>query len=111
MAGADGSDAVPRVGRGAGAWAAIRSTSSGRSVSSCRDQYQGGSTVMTAISGVEVALWDLVGKACGQPVYKLLGGRVHAALAGVCQWLVRRREYARRVRASAADVAARLSRR
>ncbi|MBY0230450.1 MAG: mandelate racemase/muconate lactonizing enzyme family protein [Gemmataceae bacterium] len=42
-----------------------------------RDQYQGGSTVLTAISGVEIALWDLVGKACGQPVYKLLGGRCH----------------------------------
>ena len=42
-----------------------------------RDQYSGGSTVMTAISGVEVALWDIVGKACGQPVYKLLGGRAH----------------------------------
>ena len=38
-----------------------------------RDQYQGGSTVMTAISGVEIALWDLIGKACGQPVYRLLG--------------------------------------
>ncbi len=45
-----------------------------------RDQYQGGSTVMTAISGAEVALWDLVGKACRQPVYKLLGGRYHARL-------------------------------
>jgi galactonate dehydratase len=42
-----------------------------------RDQYQGGSTVMTAISGVEIAMWDLVGKACNQPVYRLLGGRVH----------------------------------
>ena len=42
-----------------------------------RDQYQGGSTVMTAISGVEIALWDIIGKACGQPVYKLLGGRCH----------------------------------
>src|SRR3954462_3662474 len=42
-----------------------------------RDQYQGGSTVMTAISGVELACWDLIGKACGQPVYKLLGGRCH----------------------------------
>jgi galactonate dehydratase len=40
-----------------------------------RDQYQGGSTVMTAISGVEIACWDLIGKACGQPVYRLLGGR------------------------------------
>src|SRR5437879_1636862 len=37
-----------------------------------RDQYQGGSTVMTAISGLEIALWDLVGKQCGEPVYKLL---------------------------------------
>ena len=36
-----------------------------------RDQYQNGSTIMTAISGVEIALWDLVGKACGQPLYKL----------------------------------------
>ncbi|MDB5349939.1 MAG: hypothetical protein JWN86_1186 [Planctomycetota bacterium] len=42
-----------------------------------RDQYQGGSTVMTAISGVEIALWDIIGKACGQPVYRLLGGRCH----------------------------------
>jgi galactonate dehydratase len=42
-----------------------------------RDQYQGGSTVMTAISGIEIALWDIVGKACGQPVYRLLGGRCH----------------------------------
>jgi galactonate dehydratase len=45
-----------------------------------RDQYQGGSTIMTAISGAEIALWDLVGKACGQPVYKLLGGRCHDRL-------------------------------
>src|SRR4051812_31151355 len=45
-----------------------------------RDQYQGGSTVMTAISAVELALWDLVGKACRQPVYRLLGGRCHERL-------------------------------
>ena len=32
---------------------------------------------MTAISGVEIAMWDIIGKACGQPVYKLLGGRAH----------------------------------
>ncbi len=42
-----------------------------------RDQYQGGSTVMTAISGVEIAMWDLIGKACGQPLWRLLGGRAH----------------------------------
>lgn len=45
-----------------------------------RDQYQGGPTVLTAISGAEVACWDLIGKACGQPVYKLLGGRAHDRL-------------------------------
>lgn len=47
-----------------------------------RDQYQGGATIMTAISGVEIALWDIIGKACGQPVYRLLGGRVHHRLPG-----------------------------
>src|SRR5262245_64002720 len=45
-----------------------------------RDQYQGGSTVCTAISGAEIACWDLIGKACGQPVYKLLGGRARERL-------------------------------
>ena len=45
-----------------------------------RNQYQGGSTVLTAISGVEIALWDLVGKSCGQPVYELLGGKVRERL-------------------------------
>jgi galactonate dehydratase len=32
---------------------------------------------MTAISAVEIACWDLIGKACNQPVYRLLGGRCH----------------------------------
>ena len=45
-----------------------------------RDQYQGGATILTAISGVEIALWDLIGKACNQPVYRLLGGRCHERL-------------------------------
>src|SRR5207302_3663017 len=45
-----------------------------------RDQYQGGSTIMTAISGVEIALWDIIDKACGQPVYKLHGGRCHRTI-------------------------------
>jgi galactonate dehydratase len=45
-----------------------------------RDQYQGGATVMTAISGIEIALWDLLGKDCGKPVYQLLGGRCHESI-------------------------------
>ncbi len=45
-----------------------------------RDQYQGGSTVLTAISSVEIAMWDLLGKEAGQPVYQLLGGRARERL-------------------------------
>jgi len=45
-----------------------------------RDQYQGGSTAMTAISGIEIALWDIVAKECNQPLYNLLGGRCHDRL-------------------------------
>src|SRR5947207_9978430 len=40
-----------------------------------RDQYQGGSTVMTAISSVEIAMWDIMGKACSQPIWRLIRGR------------------------------------
>ena len=30
---------------------------------------------MTAISAVDIALWDLLGKDAKQPVFRLLGGR------------------------------------
>ena len=30
----------------------------------------------SAVSAIEMALWDLAGKAAGVPVYKLLGGKV-----------------------------------
>jgi len=33
-----------------------------------------------AISGIDLALWDLLGKACGQPVYKLIGGQTKDCL-------------------------------
>ena len=39
-----------------------------------RDQGQRGLTI-TALSGIDVALWDIKGKALGQPVSVLLGGR------------------------------------
>ena len=34
-----------------------------------------GGAVTHTISGIDIALWDLLGKASGQPVGRLLGGR------------------------------------
>src|SRR5215207_8070053 len=38
--------------------------------------WRGGVVIGSAISGMEQALWDILGQALGAPVYELLGGRV-----------------------------------
>lgn len=38
-------------------------------------RFPGGSIGYAALSGIEIALWDLKGRALGRPVYELLGGR------------------------------------
>ncbi len=38
--------------------------------------YRGGAILMSAIAGIDQALWDIKGKALGVPVYELLGGLV-----------------------------------
>lgn len=46
-----------------------------------RDAYwRGGPVLMSAISGIEMALWDIKGKALGVPVYELLGGAVRTEI-------------------------------
>lgn len=37
-------------------------------------------TVMGVLSGLEMACWDIIGKAADKPVYELMGGRVHDRL-------------------------------
>ncbi len=65
---------------------------------------RGSMETFSAISGIEHALWDIVGKACNQPVYNLLGGpcrgkiRVYGHLAGSADGLTGAAGVARRAK-------------
>ena len=47
------------------------------------DGAMAGATV-TAMTGIEIALWDLAGKALGLPVYQLLGGKFRDTIRIYC---------------------------
>ncbi|MBW8809553.1 MAG: galactonate dehydratase [Lysobacter sp.] len=46
--------------------------------------YRGGAVFMSAIAGIDQALWDIKGKALGVPVYQLLGGLVRDRMKTYC---------------------------
>ncbi|CAZ94660.1 galactonate dehydratase [Zobellia galactanivorans] len=48
--------------------------------------YRGGPILMSAISGIDQALWDIKGKHLGVPVYDLLGGAVRKKMKMYC-WI------------------------
>ena len=47
-------------------------------------RYRGGPVLMSALSAVEIALWDILGKAVGQPIYQLLGGKARDRVRLYC---------------------------
>lgn len=46
--------------------------------------YRGGPVLMSAIAGIDQALWDIKGKRLGVPVYELLGGAVREKMKIYC---------------------------
>ncbi len=48
--------------------------------------YRGGGIAMSALAGIDQALWDLRGRFFGQPIHKLLGGPVRDAIR-VYSWV------------------------
>ncbi|KAI1121181.1 galactonate dehydratase [Nemania abortiva] len=48
--------------------------------------YRGGPVFMSALSGIDIALWDLKGKNLKVPIYELLGGKVRNEVQVYC-WI------------------------
>ncbi|HXF62926.1 MAG TPA: galactonate dehydratase [Caldilineaceae bacterium] len=48
--------------------------------------FRGGNVLMTALSGIDQALWDIAGKYYGEPVYRLLGGAVRDRVRVYAHW-------------------------
>ena len=48
--------------------------------------FRGGAILMTALSALDQALWDIAGKHYGVPVYKLLGGAVRDRIRVYAHW-------------------------
>ena len=74
----------------------------------------GGGVIMGAVSAIDIALWDIKGKALGVPCYQLLGGRTNSRLRAYASqiqfdWgresrsLVRPEEYAEAARKAVAE--------
>jgi len=48
--------------------------------------FRGGQVLMTALSGMDQALWDIAGKHYGVPAYQLLGGAVRDRIRVYAHW-------------------------
>src|SRR5919201_3456693 len=48
--------------------------------------FRGGNVLMTALSGIDQALWDIAGKHFGVPAHQLLGGAVRDRIRVYAHW-------------------------
>jgi galactonate dehydratase len=48
--------------------------------------FRGGNVLMSALSGIDQALWDISGKHFGVPIYQLLGGAVRDRIRVYAHW-------------------------
>jgi len=51
--------------------------------------FRGGNVLMTALSGIDQALWDIAGKHFGVPTHQLLGGAVRDRIRVYAHWGIR----------------------
>jgi len=47
-------------------------------------RYRGGPVLMSALSAIEIALWDILGQAVGLPIWRLLGGKARDRVRIYC---------------------------
>ena len=61
-------------------------------------RYRGGPVLMSALSAVEIALWDILGQAVGLPIWRLLGGKARDRVRLYCHEAYLERESHRKKR-------------
>lgn len=47
-------------------------------------RYRGGPVLMSALSAIDIAMWDILGQAVGLPIWRLLGGRARDKVRLYC---------------------------
>lgn len=60
-----------------------------------RSVYFRGSVIMSAISAIDIALWDIKGKKLGVPVYELLGGKTRDKIRVYASVMVKENDLAK----------------
>jgi len=69
-------------------------------------RYRGGPVLMSALSAIEIALWDILGQAVGLPIWRLLGGKARDRVRLYChEGYLERESHRKKRRPKSADEA------